>query len=153
MKDFDGILWKHQTNPACTKRVRVSKMLKLDTVRKQKKTTAYGCYVQNQRLANDSKNHQCLYSKWTMQRKPQLTNFLTGFKQWIKNDPGQWNWPAFRFYGWDFRENNQGRKHKQLNTEARNSVKQGKTWQQHTSTETQHVEKVVNSQVLFIGRY
>jgi len=30
-------LWKHQSNPACTKGVKLFKLLKLDTTRKKKK--------------------------------------------------------------------------------------------------------------------
>ena len=33
--EFSG-LWKHQNNPACTNNVRVSRMMKLDTIRKKK---------------------------------------------------------------------------------------------------------------------
>ena len=36
MSEFGG-LWTHQNNPACTRSVRVFRMLKLDTIQKKKK--------------------------------------------------------------------------------------------------------------------
>ena len=80
MSEFGG-LWKHQSNPPCTKSVRVFKMLKLDTVRK-KRTRVYGNTSRFRSISLRSKyNYDYSLGVWET-TGPFLTRILVPLPMW-----------------------------------------------------------------------